>query len=114
MSKRSITRELAYGGAAPAAALLFVLFTIRGQEPGAGKPKGKAKGPTDSLSDPPPQDPALDGAIDLHSHLDPDSFGPSYGQAARSDDPLDLYARAKRPFRKRHFRKKQGDNICEV
>ena len=35
------------------------------------------------------------GAIDLHAHQDPDSNGPSYGQAARSDDALDLVKRAK-------------------
>jgi hypothetical protein len=48
-----------------------------------------------SLSDPVPQDPALRGAIDLHAHQDPDSFGSSYGQAARSVDAIDLVARAK-------------------
>jgi len=42
-----------------------------------------------------PDDPALKGAIDLHAHQDPDSNGPSYGQAARSDDAMDLYKRAK-------------------
>ena len=42
-----------------------------------------------------PNDPALKGAIDMHAHQDPDSFGPSYGQAARSIDALDLYTRAK-------------------
>jgi len=42
-----------------------------------------------------PDDPALKGAIDIHAHQDPDTNGPSYGQAARSDDALDLYARAK-------------------
>ena len=31
----------------------------------------------------------------MHAHQDPDSFGPSYGQAARSIDALDLYTRAK-------------------
>jgi hypothetical protein len=50
---------------------------------------------TYSLSDPVPDDPALKGAIDMHAHQDPDSNGPSYGQAARSDDALDLYTRAK-------------------
>ena len=48
-----------------------------------------------SLNDPAPNDPALKGAIDMHAHQDPDSFGPSYGQAARSIDALDLYTRAK-------------------
>jgi hypothetical protein len=42
-----------------------------------------------------PNDPGLKGAIDMHAHQDPDSFGPSYGQAARSIDALDLYTRAK-------------------
>ena len=31
----------------------------------------------------------------MHAHQDPDSNGPSYGQAARSIDALDLYTRAK-------------------
>jgi hypothetical protein len=88
-------RELLYVGAVVAAALL-VAFTVGGQEPGAAQQKGKGKGGvTYSLSDPAPQDPALRDAIDLHAHQDPDSFGPSYGQAARSLDALDLYARAK-------------------
>jgi hypothetical protein len=42
-----------------------------------------------------PKDAALQGAIDMHAHQDPDSSGPSYTQAARSIDALDLYARAK-------------------
>jgi uncharacterized protein DUF6282 len=80
-----------YGGAVVAAALMAL--SVGGQEPGGAKQKGK--GPAYSLSDPAPQDPALRGAIDLHAHQDPDSFGPSYGQAARSLDALDLYERAK-------------------
>ena len=69
-------------------------------EPGEGT-RGRGAGPagrgraTYSLNDPVPNDPALKGAIDLHAHQDPDSFGPSYGQAARSIDALDLYTRAK-------------------
>jgi len=47
-----------------------------------------------TLNDPVPQDPVLKGAIDLHAHLDPDTFGPSYGQAARSLDVLDQAKRA--------------------
>jgi hypothetical protein len=65
--------------------------TTRGQ--GAG-PAGRGRA-NYSLSDPAPNDPALKGAIDMHAHQDPDSFGPSYGQAARSIDALDLYTRAK-------------------
>jgi hypothetical protein len=72
------------------------------QERGRGEgARGQGGGPAGrgranySLSDPAPQDPALRGAIDLHAHQDPDSFGPSYGQAARSIDALDLYTRAK-------------------
>ena len=74
----------------------------RGAEPGA---RGQGAGPqggepargriTYSLSDPVPDERALKGAIDLHAHQDPDTNGPSYGQAARSDDALDLYTRAK-------------------
>ena len=69
-------------------------------EPGEGT-RGQGAGPAGrgranySLSDPVPNDPALKGAIDMHAHQDPDSFGPSYGQAARSIDALDLYTRAK-------------------
>ena len=69
-------------------------------EPGEGT-RGQGAGPAGrgranySLSDPAPNDPALKGAIDMHAHQDPDSFGPSYGQAARSIDALDLYTRAK-------------------
>ena len=72
---------------------------LRG-EPGEGN-RGQGGGPAGrgranySLSDPAPTDPALKGAIDMHAHQDPDSFGPSYGQAARSIDALDLYTRAK-------------------
>jgi hypothetical protein len=69
-------------------------------EPGEGN-RGQGAAPPGrgranySLSDPAPNDPALKGAIDMHAHQDPDSFGPSYGQAARSIDALDLYTRAK-------------------
>ena len=69
-------------------------------EPGEAN-RGQGAGPAGrgranySLSDPAPNDPALKGAIDMHAHQDPDSFGPSYGQAARSIDALDLYTRAK-------------------
>jgi hypothetical protein len=56
--------------------------------------RGQA-GPAYSLSDPAPQDPALRGAIDLHAHQDPNSNGPSYGQAARSLDAMDLVERAR-------------------
>jgi len=92
MSKRSLRLELTCGGALGAAALLAVLTT--GQQPAAAQQNGRG-GPAYSLSDPAPQDPALRSAIDLHAHQDPDSFGPSYGQAARSIDALDLYTRAK-------------------
>src|SRR5437016_1824398 len=66
-----------------------------GQPPAAGQGGGRANRPTYSLSDPVPNDPALKGAIDMHAHQDPDSNGPSYGQAARSIDAIDLYKRAK-------------------
>ena len=59
-----------------------------------GRPAGRGRA-SYSLSDPAPQDPALRGGIDMHAHQDPDSNGPSYGQAARSDDAMDLYTRAK-------------------
>src|SRR6266852_6119490 len=69
------------------------------QQQAAAAPGGQGRGrgdrPTYSLSDPVPNDPALKGAIDMHAHQDPDSNGPSYGQAVRSDDAFDLYKRAK-------------------
>ena len=77
--------------------------TAQQQEPGEGT-RGRGAGPAPggrgaranySLNDPVPNDPGLKGAIDMHAHQDPDSFGPSYGQAARSIDALDLYTRAK-------------------
>src|SRR4030095_14684242 len=85
-----------------AVAMTFGLVTITAQRGGgAGQggggrgAQGGARGPGYSLSDPVPDDPALKGAIDLHAHQDPDSNGPSYGQAARSVDAIDLYQRAK-------------------
>ena len=92
---------------AGAAAVLLALAVGTSQpgsaqrgEPGEGN-RGQGGGPAGrgranySLNDPAPNDPALRGAIDMHAHQDPDSFGPSYGQAARSIDALDLYTRAK-------------------
>jgi hypothetical protein len=81
-----------------AVAMIFGLATLAAQRGGAGQAGGApggARGPGYSLSDPAPNDPALKGAIDLHAHQDPDSNGPSYGQAARSVDAIDLYKRAK-------------------
>jgi len=73
----------------------------RGGAPGpAAEPaRGEGRGPVGratfySLNDPVSRDPVLKGAIDLHAHLDPDSNGPSYGQAARSLDVLDMAKRA--------------------
>jgi len=37
----------------------------------------------------------LKGALDIHAHVDPDSFGPSSNQAARSIDVVDLAKLAK-------------------
>ena len=94
-------------GAAAAAALLALAVASAAGRPaqqpaqGEGAARGQGGGPAGrgranySLSDPAPNDPALRGAIDMHAHQDPDSFGPSYGQAARSIDALDLYTRAK-------------------
>ena len=45
---------------------------------GEGAGRGRA---TYSLNDPVPNDPALKSAMDMHAHQDPDSNGPSYGQA---------------------------------
>ncbi len=89
MSRRTKKLFLIYGCAVAAAAV--AVLTVGAQAP----PAGQAARRTFALSDPVIQDPALRGAIDLHAHQDPDSSGPSYGQAARSDDALDLYERAK-------------------
>ena len=68
----------------------------RGAPPAGGEGRGRGRGPAMKLSDPVITDAAVqNGGIDLHAHQDPDSNGPSYGQAARSDDALDLYERAK-------------------
>ena len=68
----------------------------RGAPPAGGEGRGRGRGPAMKLSDPVITDSAIqNGGIDLHAHQDPDSNGPSYGQAARSDDALDLYERAK-------------------
>src|SRR5262245_1943972 len=69
------------------------------ERPAAAAPAGERAPPPRpatvyTLNDLPPRDPALKGAIDLHAHLDPDSNGPSYGQAARSLDVLDQAKRA--------------------
>ena len=73
--------------------IIVTLPKLDAQGQGRGG-RGQA-GPAYSLSDPAPQDPALRGAIDLHAHQDPDSNGPSYGQAARSLDAMDLVERAR-------------------
>jgi len=66
------------------------------QQAPQGRGEGRGRGPAMKLSDPVITDPAVqNGGIDLHAHQDPDSNGPSYGQAARSDDAMDLYTRAK-------------------
>lgn len=88
-----------YGGALVALMLVLGTFpTLVAQDRGRGQAQGGGRGEgrgNYSLSDPAPQDPALRGAIDLHAHQDPDSNGPSYGQAARSLDAMDLAKRAK-------------------
>ena len=93
----------AWGLGAVAAAALLGVVTLNGAGQGrqaaggqsGGDARGRGNRPSYSLSDPVPNDPALKGAIDMHAHQDPDSNGPSYGQAARSDDAFDLYTRAK-------------------
>jgi hypothetical protein len=81
------------------AAIAAAGVLVAGQERGAAPPgggEGRGRGPAMKLSDPVITDPAVqNGGIDMHAHQDPDSNGPSYGQAARSDDALDLYTRAK-------------------
>ena len=96
MRRRTIAGRLSV--CAAAVALAIGLSEDGAAQRGEGNRQGGAPGrgrANYSLSDPAPNDPALKGAIDLHAHQDPDSFGPSYGQAARSIDALDLYTRAK-------------------
>ncbi|HET9360319.1 MAG TPA: DUF6282 family protein [Vicinamibacterales bacterium] len=88
-------RRRGWLAAASGLALLMVAFSPRADGQARGQaPAGRGRA-VFSLSDPAPQDPALKGAIDLHAHQDPDSSGPSYTQAARSVDAIDLYTRAK-------------------
>lgn len=76
-----------------AVAMLGMALVMGGNAAAQGE--GEGRRPTYyTLNDPVSQDPVLKGAIDLHAHLDPDSFGPSYGQAARSLDVLDQAKRA--------------------
>src|SRR5690606_13656022 len=51
--------------------------------------------PKEPLPEPTAADRALlKDAIDVHTHLDPDSFGPHSGQAARALDVIDMAKRA--------------------
>jgi hypothetical protein len=102
MKSRSWQQQAWSWGAVVAAviAIFVMLSNVAAQDRGGargagGGPQGARGRATYSLSDPAPQDPALRGAIDMHAHQDPDSNGPSYGQAARSDDAIDLVKRAK-------------------
>jgi len=52
-----------------------------------------AWGLTAGAQDAPVNDPALKGAIDIHSHLDPDGYGP--GRNGRNMDVLDMAKMAK-------------------
>jgi hypothetical protein len=54
---------------------------------------GVAWGVTAAAQNAPVNDPALKGAIDIHSHLDPDGFGP--GRNGRNMDVLDMAKLAK-------------------
>jgi len=62
----------------------------------AGSPKAQVVLSTEKIPLPSKADQALlRNAIDIHSHLDPDSFGPHSGQAARALDVIDMARRAK-------------------
>ena len=77
-------------------AVLMLVLSLRADGQTRGQaPAGRGGRAVFALTDPVPQDPVLKGAIDLHAHQDPDSSGPSYTQAARSIDAIDLYTRAK-------------------
>src|SRR5688572_9355822 len=82
------------GVLALALGVVMVRDAAQGQQ--AQPPAGGRGGPTRALSDPVVTDRAIQGGIDLHAHQDPDSNGPSYGQAARSIDALDLVGRARK------------------
>ena len=101
MSNGTFRRQVWVLGAMLAVATLgLTSFSREGvearQQPAGQQDAGRGRGRANyALSDPVPQDPALRGAIDMHAHQDPDSNGPSYGQAARSVDAMDLAKRAK-------------------
>jgi hypothetical protein len=89
-------RHRGWMAAALGLAILMAVLSLRADGQTRGQaPTGRGGRAVFALSDPVPDDPALKGAIDLHAHQDPDSSGPSYTQAARSIDAIDLYARAK-------------------
>ena len=68
-------------------------MTARNTRIGAIAALGLAFGLTAAAQNAPVNDPALKGAIDIHSHLDPDGFGP--GRNGRNMDVLDMAKLAK-------------------
>src|SRR5438552_14760548 len=96
LTHRFIATSITVVAAIVAAGVLVAGQGDRGAPAPQGRGEGRGRGPAMKLSDPVITDPAIKtGGIDMHAHQDPDSNGPSYGQAARSDDALDLYTRAK-------------------
>ena len=87
--------------------IALVVFTglgalaTRTGEAGAGQSSGQA-------------DPALNGAIDIHAHIDPDSFGPNSNQAARSIDVIDLAKLAKERGMRGFVAKQHYDQTAHV
>jgi hypothetical protein len=56
----------------------------------------------------------LKDAIDIHSHLDPDSFGPHSSQAARSLDAIDMAKRAKKAGMRGFVIKQHYDQTAQI
>jgi hypothetical protein len=56
----------------------------------------------------------LKDAIDIHSHVDPDSFGPHSGQAARSLDIVDMANRAKKAGMRGFVAKQHYDQTAQL
>jgi hypothetical protein len=56
----------------------------------------------------------LRGAIDVHSHLDPDSFGPHSNQARRALDVIDMAERASRARMRGFVVKQHYDQTAQI
>lgn len=74
-----------------------------------------AQFPLGRLPPPTPADRAmLRGAIDIHTHLDPDSFGPHSAQARRALDVIDMAERAKQAGMRGFVIKQHYDQTAQL